>query len=285
MDHEDSTALLKRLGASNGHARRESPVLGLTNWGDLKSKLKAFDLGVDDIMSTPFSPEELLARAIAITRRTTGSNRPIVPTITLGDVEIDIVNRQVRVGQSVVHLSGIEQSLLYLLASRAGRVVAREDILDGIWGRTSWPRATSSTVTSGASASSCRTTTATHASSPRSRAKAIDSSRRSRTPDGALGRTRVGQPCPCLSGTPLKTRVRAGSNHQAAGVMRSVTSALGGRDDSFDGEHGNQPSWCAGRVGKRTGPVAARGRTRATVARIDDTTPRTVMTTATGTAV
>jgi two-component system alkaline phosphatase synthesis response regulator PhoP len=63
-----------------------------------------------------------------------GSNRPIVPAITLGDVEIDIVNRQVRIGQSVVHLSGIEQSLLYLLASRAGRVVAREDILDGIWG-------------------------------------------------------------------------------------------------------------------------------------------------------
>ena len=35
----------------------------------------------------------------------------------------------------MVHLSGIEQSLLYLLASRAGRVVAREDILDGIWGK------------------------------------------------------------------------------------------------------------------------------------------------------
>jgi DNA-binding response OmpR family regulator len=78
MDHEDSTALLKRLGASNGHRRRESPVLGLTKWGDLKSKLRAFELGVDDIMSTPFSPEELLARAIAITRRTTGTNRQIV---------------------------------------------------------------------------------------------------------------------------------------------------------------------------------------------------------------
>jgi DNA-binding response OmpR family regulator len=134
MDNEDSTALLTRLGASNGHTRRESAVLGLTKWGDLKSKLKAFDLGVDDIMSMPFSPEELLARAIAITRRTMGSNRPVVPAITLGEVEIDIVNRQVRVGQSVIHLSGIEQSLLYLLASRAGRVVAREDILDAIWG-------------------------------------------------------------------------------------------------------------------------------------------------------
>jgi two-component system alkaline phosphatase synthesis response regulator PhoP len=49
-------------------------------------------------------------------------------------MEIDIVNRVVRAGTSVVHLSGIEQSLLYLLASRAGRVVSRDDILDAIWG-------------------------------------------------------------------------------------------------------------------------------------------------------
>ena len=43
-------------------------------------------------------------------------------------------DRQVRAGDSVVHLSGIEQSLLYLLASRSGRVVTREEILDAIWG-------------------------------------------------------------------------------------------------------------------------------------------------------
>ena len=122
MEHQDSTALMKRLGVSNG-TRGESPVLGLTKWGDLKSKLNAFDLGVDDIMSMPFSPEELLARAVVITRRTMGGMRPIAPVITIGEIEIDIVNRQVRAGNAVVHLTGIEQSLLYLLASRAGRAV------------------------------------------------------------------------------------------------------------------------------------------------------------------
>jgi len=40
----------------------------------------------------------------------------------------------VRAGASVIHLSGIEQSLLYLLASRAGRVVSRDEILDAVWG-------------------------------------------------------------------------------------------------------------------------------------------------------
>jgi Response regulators consisting of a CheY-like receiver domain and a winged-helix DNA-binding domain len=134
MDHDDSTALLDRIGASNTLRRSVTPVLGLTRRGDLKTKLRAFDLGVDDILTMPFSPEELLARSIVITRRAWGADHPIIPTITLGEIEIDIVNRQVRAGQSIVHLSGIEQSLLYLLASRAGKVVTRDEILDAIWG-------------------------------------------------------------------------------------------------------------------------------------------------------
>jgi two-component system alkaline phosphatase synthesis response regulator PhoP len=134
MDHDDSDALLELLGTSNTLTRSATPVLGLTRRGDLKTKLRAFDLGVDDILTMPFAPEELLARSIVITRRVLGTDRPIVPTITLGEIEIDIVNRQVTAGDSVVHLSGIEQSLLYLLASRGGRAVTRDEILDAIWG-------------------------------------------------------------------------------------------------------------------------------------------------------
>lgn len=134
MDHDDSTELLQRLGASNTFTRSATPVLGPTRRGDLRTKLKAFDLGVDDILTVPFSPEELLARSIVISRRAAGTNVPIVPTITLGEMEIDIVHREVRAGSSVVHLSGIEQSLLYLLAGSGGRVVTREEILDAIWG-------------------------------------------------------------------------------------------------------------------------------------------------------
>jgi two-component system, OmpR family, alkaline phosphatase synthesis response regulator PhoP len=134
MEHDDSTALLARLGASNTLRQSVTPVLGLTRRGDLRTKLRAFDLGVDDILTVPFSPEELLARSIVITRRSSGIERAIVPTIRLGEMEIDIVHREVRAGASVIHLSGIEQSLLYLLASRGGRAVSREEILDAIWG-------------------------------------------------------------------------------------------------------------------------------------------------------
>ena len=134
MDREDSAGLLGRLGASNTMRQSRTPILGLTRRGDLKTKLKAFDLGVDDILTVPFSPEELLARSIVISRRAAGTDLPLVPTIELGEIEIDIVHRQVRTGDSVIHLTSIEQSLLYLLASRAGRVVTRDEILDAVWG-------------------------------------------------------------------------------------------------------------------------------------------------------
>jgi DNA-binding response OmpR family regulator len=134
MDHDQSPDLLHLLGASNTLTSSVTPVLGLTRRGDLRTKLRAFDLGVDDILTVPFSPEELLARCIVITRRASGTDRSIVPRITMGEIEVDIVNREVRAGSSVVHLSGIEQSLLYVLASRAGRVVTREQILDAVWG-------------------------------------------------------------------------------------------------------------------------------------------------------
>ena len=134
MDHDDSAALLKLLGTSNEMRRIGTPVLGLTRMGDLRTKLAAFELGVDDILTTPFSPEELLARAIVITRRASGVDLPLIPVIRLGEIDVDILNHEVRTGNSVVQLSPLEQSLLYLLASCGGRVVTHEEILDAIWG-------------------------------------------------------------------------------------------------------------------------------------------------------
>jgi hypothetical protein len=51
MDHDDSTALLGRLGEASRLTRRVTPALALTRRGDLKTKLRALDLGVDDILT------------------------------------------------------------------------------------------------------------------------------------------------------------------------------------------------------------------------------------------
>jgi DNA-binding response OmpR family regulator len=110
------------------------PVVALTRRGDLKTKLAAFEWGVDDILTIPFSPEELVARVLAVMRRSYGVQMAFTPTIRLGELEIDILNRRVRAGTSELHLTGLEQSLLYLLAANAGQVLSRNEILDALWG-------------------------------------------------------------------------------------------------------------------------------------------------------
>jgi len=133
MDLE-AEGLLRQLALQQSERRQGIPVLALTRRGDLKTKLRAFDQGVDDVLTVPFSPEELLARVLVITRRSYGQQEPLVPVMKLGEMQIDILNREVRAGKSVLHLTAIEQSLLYLLAANAGRVVTQDEILDALWG-------------------------------------------------------------------------------------------------------------------------------------------------------
>src|SRR5438477_6242398 len=85
-------------------------------------------------MTLPFPPEELLARVIALVRRSYPDAAAFAPVIRLGDLEIDILHRSVRAGTTELHLTALEQSLLYLLAANAGRVVTRDEILDALWG-------------------------------------------------------------------------------------------------------------------------------------------------------
>lgn len=125
--------LMDDLGAAPPGAAR-IPVIALTRRGDLETTLAAFDWGVDDLLTVPFSPEELLARSLAVMRRTYQTPIAFTPTIRLGELEIDILNRRVRAGASELHLTPLEQNLLYLLAANSGRVLTRNEIMDTLWG-------------------------------------------------------------------------------------------------------------------------------------------------------
>jgi DNA-binding response OmpR family regulator len=49
-------------------------------------------------------------------------------------MQLDILNRRVRIGDDDLHLTGLEQSLLYLLAANAGQIISRDQIMDSLWG-------------------------------------------------------------------------------------------------------------------------------------------------------
>lgn len=127
------TEFLDRLEQGRPRAQRV-PVIVLTRRGDLKTKLEAFERGVDDILTVPFSPEELVARALAVMRRTYGEVGVLAPALKVGELEIDILHRCVRAGGHELHLTSLEQNLLYLLAANAGRLLTRDEILDYLWG-------------------------------------------------------------------------------------------------------------------------------------------------------
>ena len=113
---------------------RRSPTIVLTRRGDLRTKLRAFDLGADDYLSVPLAPDELLARCLALMRRTYGRGLPITPNVRVGDLEIDLIEHEVRHGKVRVHLTDMEQALLYLLVSNVGTAVTRDAMLNLLWG-------------------------------------------------------------------------------------------------------------------------------------------------------
>jgi DNA-binding response OmpR family regulator len=135
MDLEAGGAdrVLARIGDGGARAAR-LPVVALTRRGDLKTTLAAFERGADDLLTVPFSPEELLARCLALVRRAYGVAMPFAPVVRVGELEIDIYHRRVRAGSSELHLTPLEQQLLYLLAANAGRLLTRDEILDHLWG-------------------------------------------------------------------------------------------------------------------------------------------------------
>lgn len=128
--------VMERIGYQGQQGSRATrvPVIALTRRGDLKTKLAAFERGVDDILTVPFSPEELLARTMAVVRRTYREAVAFAPVVKVGELEIDIYNRRVKAGHSELHLTPLEQSLLYLLAANAGRILTRDQIMDHLWG-------------------------------------------------------------------------------------------------------------------------------------------------------
>ncbi|MEV7075655.1 response regulator transcription factor [Streptomyces sp. NPDC091972] len=110
-------------------------VVVLTARGDERSVVRGLRLGADDYLVKPVRLKELLARIEAVTRRTASRrDTSSLPAVRVGDVEVDLDARRVRVAGAPVELTTKEFDVLAVLAARAGTAVSREQLLDEVWG-------------------------------------------------------------------------------------------------------------------------------------------------------
>ena len=109
------------------------PIIMLTAKGEETDKIVGLELGADDYVTKPFSPKELVARVKAVLRRRkeTGKTKKIDVE---GRIIIDIEKYEVLVDGDRIELTPTEFKILKLLASNRGRVYARAQILDYLWG-------------------------------------------------------------------------------------------------------------------------------------------------------
>jgi two-component system phosphate regulon response regulator PhoB len=108
------------------------PMIMLTARGEEGDKLKGFDSGVDDYITKPFSPRELIARIRALQRRAGG---PVNGLLKIGALTVDLKSHRLTIDDKPIHLGPTEFRLLTFLMQHPDRAFDRAQLLDRVWGR------------------------------------------------------------------------------------------------------------------------------------------------------
>jgi DNA-binding response OmpR family regulator len=111
-------------------AKPALPVIVLTARGELEERIAGLDAGAVDYLVKPFELGELAARIRAQVR--TATNSPMM-ALRSGDIELDLLTREVRRAGEIVRLSTTEFELLAFLVRHRGQVVSREQIQRAVW--------------------------------------------------------------------------------------------------------------------------------------------------------
>ncbi|MEI6501401.1 MAG: response regulator transcription factor [Armatimonadota bacterium] len=126
MPGRDGLSILRNLREKHNTV----PVIVLTARSALDERLEGLNLGADDYLTKPFFMEELVARVQALLRRASGEKLSLLQT---GELVVNLITREVKVGERLVELTAREFSLLEYLMRSPGRVYTRTQILEHVW--------------------------------------------------------------------------------------------------------------------------------------------------------
>jgi DNA-binding response OmpR family regulator len=111
----------------------DAPVVMLTVKARDEEKLQAFHLGADDYVTKPFDPRELVARVRAVIRRSS-RGRGADQVMKVGDMAVDLANRQVSRDGRTLQFTTLEFDILQYFVRHRGRTVSRKQMLRDVWG-------------------------------------------------------------------------------------------------------------------------------------------------------
>jgi len=123
----DGLALIERMRKE----KINTPIIILSAKDSIDDRIKGLQTGGDDYLTKPFAFSELLARVQALIRRASGLAEPT--RLTIGDLSMNLLTREVARGGRKIELKPIEFSLLEYLIRSAGRVVSKTMIMEHVW--------------------------------------------------------------------------------------------------------------------------------------------------------
>ena len=128
LPSRDGLSLIKELRK----IKSKVPILILSAKRSVEEKVEGLHMGSDDYLTKPFAFVELLARIHALIRRSTNTNNS--RSLTVGDLALDQLRREVTRGTRKITLTAKEFSILEYLMMHQGKVVSRTMLMDHVWG-------------------------------------------------------------------------------------------------------------------------------------------------------
>ena len=126
MPNETGLEFLQKLRTES-----DVPAIVLTAMGETQDRITGLEAGADDYLPKPFEPKELVLRINNILRRVPNKPKEHTPVLSLGNCRYDLAKKEFsRLGEGIIHITPVEQSILSILGQKSGQIFTRERLAE-----------------------------------------------------------------------------------------------------------------------------------------------------------